>query len=781
MSTLMAKRLIVMGPIICLVIVTGRFAVHAAEKGPLPTLKASLTGASGLDPIREAAKTLRIVAPITQKRWDDAVPLGNGRMGGLLFGEGSTITLAVDRGDLWDEQDMPETLEEGFTFKNMLKLYDERSQGNKEAHLELSRLFDRPYKGNRTPTKLPGGMVEIQLDNESQVSDFILDCSRALGTAQFANGKGSLECFFSAVEPIVLIRVSGAKSCDYKLTAPRGLAATLGYPVAESGEDERVRWVVQPTNDKKQMVWVASERKEGDTTLIALSISLDQAGASKDEAIAHVTGALEKGWDAMQESHQRWWSEFWARSDVKIPDELIMRNYVLVRYLLGAGSRLGASPLPLQGVWTSPGKFPPWKGDYHHDLNTQMCYVSYLAAGHSDEGRCFLEFMWNLLPTFRKFARDFHDAPGAIFPSVMSHAGKPLTGWPQYALMPQGNCSWVGWMYYRHWLYTRDQQFLAERAYPFCKELGTCIETLLTPDDNGILKLAFSSSPESGAFWAPHTNSNYDHDSMVALYSGLAHMADELGKKEEAKHWKELVTGLGERWVDPATKTLGLAHGRRAGGGHRHMAHVMSIFPYGSLNIEGSDADREVIKASLDVITGAGEKGWTGYTHSWVSCILARTGNPEVALKYLTTYCEEYTTRNGFHVNASRKNGTSAFTLEGNFMAMEAVHEMLMQSWGGKIRVFPALPNSWKDVSFRDLHAEGGFSVSAVRKNGKTQWVGVRCFASGLCRIDSGLAGQVQVECSGLAGQSKLNDMGNGMYQVELQKGQEIVLRLDEE
>ena len=269
-------------------------------------------------------------------------------------------------------------------------------------------------------------------------------------------------------------------------------------------------------------------------------------------------------------------------------------------------------------------------------------------------------------------------------------------------------------------------------------------------------------------------NSNYDHDSMAALSWGLAHMAEELGKHDDAKHWAALVAGLGERWVDPGTNILGIAPGRRFGGSHRHMSHLMSIFPYASLNIEGSEADRKVIAASLNALEEKGTARWTGYSFSWVACLMARAGNADAALKYLNTYCNEYTSRNGFHMNGNRKKGTSPFTLEGSFMAMEAVHEMLMQSWGGTIRVFPALPDAWKNVSFRDLRAEGGFAVSASRKAGETQWVGVRSLAGRPCRINLGLKGKVQVDSS--AGNVKLEAIGDGLYELDLRKGDEAIL-----
>jgi alpha-L-fucosidase 2 len=135
--------------------------------------------------------------------------------------------------------------------------------------------------------------------------------------------------------------------------------------------------------------------------------------------------------------------------------------------------------MPLQGVWSADeGTLPPWKGDYHNDLNTQMTYMGYQAAGHFDEGACFLDMLWNLLPTFRRFAREFYDAPGAAVPGVMSLAGQPLGGWGQYSLSPTMG-AWNAHLFYLHWRYTGDNEFLRSRAYPWCREIGACLLHLL--------------------------------------------------------------------------------------------------------------------------------------------------------------------------------------------------------------------------------------------------------------------------------------------------------------
>jgi alpha-L-fucosidase 2 len=119
----------------------------------------------------------------------------------------------------------------------------------------------------------------------------------------------------------------------------------------------------------------------------------------------------------------------------------------------------------------------------------------------------------------------------------------------------------------------------------------------------------------------------------------------------------------------------------------------------------------------------------------------ARAGQPDRALDYLKTYERAFIGPNGFHLNGDQtRSGLSAFTyrpftLEGNFLAMQAVHEMLIQSWSGVVRVFPATSDAWQDASFERLRAEGGWIVSAERKAGRTARVEIRATVGGLLRL----------------------------------------------
>ncbi len=127
----------------------------------------------------DASLNLKLAAPIAT--WDEAVPLGNGLLGGLLWGEGNLVRLSLDRGDLWDLRTPPQIREPGFTYANLQKLVREKNQS------EISRLTDAPYS-HPTPTKIPAGRLEVVLDPSQQIERFELNLATAEGRAWLANG-----------------------------------------------------------------------------------------------------------------------------------------------------------------------------------------------------------------------------------------------------------------------------------------------------------------------------------------------------------------------------------------------------------------------------------------------------------------------------------------------------------------------------------------------------------------------------------------------------------------
>ena len=690
-------------------------------------------------------RTLTLRAPI--RSWDEAIPLGNGLTGGLLWGQDGTINLSLDRGDLWDERLPAIYRQENWNYDTIRTLKAAGNQG------EISRLFDAPYR-MPYPTKLPGGRLVLDLGPGPTAKSFALDMQTAVGRVDLGNG--SLECFFSALRPVAMIRVPGRLE-SRRIVRPKGLDR-LGYGPGQFGETGDVLWLVQDAAEGLQYAVVMAAKAAGDATELAVAITSNRDGADPlGIGRQRVAEGLKTGYDGMLRAHLTWWADFWAISSVSLPDERIQRHYNLVKYFYGAASRPDAPPMPLQAVWTrDDGGLPPWKGDFHHDLNTQMTYLPYHAAGLVDSGLSFVRFNWDLLGTYRDFARKFYGVEGAAVPAVSTLAGKPTGGWSQYALSPI-NALWIGQTFHLHWRYTMDREFLATRAYPWLSEVATAIVNLCDERD-GKLYLPLSSSPEihnnSLRAWL-EPNSNYDLSLMRWGFAALAEMAAALEKHDEADGWRRRHGQLEALHVT-SDDVLMFAKGEPFNGSHRHHSHTMAIHPLGNLNTDGSEDDRGVIQATLDRMDAKGTQAWTGYSFSWFSGILARAGRGEEAFRYLGIYEKAFTLRNGFHVNGDQlRAGFSGFTyrpftLEGNFLAMDAVHEMLLQSWPPDIlgdptpviRLFPAMPWLWHDASFDRLRAQGGYVVSARRERNATTWFRIRPTEDGVLRIRDNFGGR---------------------------------------
>lgn len=734
----------------------------------------------------DASLNLTLSAPIST--WDEAIPLGNGTMGVLLWGEGSTLRMSLDRGDLWDERPSQKhlTVKDRFNWAAMQRMVAENKMD------EFNEVFDSNYDYEGPPTKLPAGRVEVVLDASQTVETFGLNLATAEGIARFNTG-AELRAFVNAGvvgQPVAIVRIPGPAVREVRLKTPDSVAK-LGYAPARSDEAQGLRWFEQEAaNGFAYSVCVAWKRI-GNETLLAMTVSTRDDGESPQAvAQARVDAALEAGFDEQFKGHVQWWTKFWDCSQVFVPEPQILQQYYLVRYFYGAASRRGAPPMPLQGVWTADaGSLPPWKGDYHNDLNTQMTYMGYQAAGHFDEGAAFLDLLWNLLPTFRQFANDFYDAPGAAVPGVMSLKGQALGGWGQYSLSPTMG-AWNAHLFYLHWRYTGDDQFLRSRAYPWCREVGECLLHLLKPDSSGTLKLPLSSSPEifdnsRRAFLVP--NSNYDLMSLKMLFLTLAEMSQAVDDAAEAEKWKKAAVEVGDFHVAD-DGTLLLDQQTPLPGSHRHLSNLMGLYPFNLITVDGSTRDQEIIAASLRQWDAMGTKAWCGYSFSWMAALRARVGDAEAALRQLDIYTRAFILRNGFHANGDQtKSGYSdmtyrPFTLEGNFLAMAAVHEMLLQSWShlpgtgefGSIRIFPATPESWHDVTFTDLRCEGGHRVSAKRTGNATAWFRIVAGRDGRLRIRDDFEGR-EPSWS----RSDARQVGDD-FEVEMKRGEIIEAQLPE-
>ena len=675
-------------------------------------------------------RELRFDGPIAL--WDEAMPLGNGQTGCLLWG-GDRIKLSLDRVDIWDNRPAPETLLPEFTYGTMARAYRD---GDMDT---VTRLFDHPYS-YAAPSKLAVGRIELRPDGPIASMRGALDMNTAQARVTFNNTE--LRMFVHAADGIGRVRIKGGGLHMAVVRPPYGLwegeeddgacacsdrLEALKYPPPRWINEGAVEGFIQVTREEFQYAVLAAKR-EGDIVFtVAASHDLSYDFAIEKEKLL---AALEQGYDQALESHMAWWRAYYAQSDITLPDETMQRLWDVNNYLLACVSRKGSPPMPLQGVFTADnGRLPPWKGDYHNDLNTQMCYLSYLKANHLQAGESFLDFLAALEPQAKKFSAEFFDAPeGLNLPGVMTLDGKPIGGWPMYSFSIT-NAAWLGHCFSEYYDYSLDEEFLRAQMYPFLKGVGLCVKRWLSESDAGYLELPNSCSPEindnrlSACF---EKNTNYDVALCRFLYGKLAEVCERAGDGASEETWRGILAKLRPLAIGP--KGFKINEDFDLEESHRHFSHAMAAHPLRLTRYEGEN--KQVIDRTIEHLKKLGSYYWCGYSVGWMAELYAVQRNGEAAWHSLRDYAESFSLPNGFHCNGDYKNrGVSGltyrpFTLEGNMIAMDAVQEMLLQCENGELRVFPAIPAQWakQGASFR-LRAKGALLVSSAIEGGRVQYI----------------------------------------------------------
>ncbi|MCJ8012654.1 glycoside hydrolase family 95 protein [Paenibacillus sp. KQZ6P-2] len=696
------------------------------------------------------------------RRWDEALPLGNGLTGCLVWGNGDPLVLSLDRGDLWDTRLVPEVQGSGFTYRNLIELV------RNEDQQQIRSRFNNFFMTYPNPTKLPAGRIEFQGENAAETIVYRLHLREAKAEVNWIAGGADyqLESFLHAENGLGYIRLQGEHidAINLKLTPPAYTdssieeasksssldlsLASLGYPKAEFGSEGDSSWFYQRTNHELEYAIVVAKRSVSERTIewvYTVAANLDGEDWF-DQAKSKVKAAAQIGFDEALLAHTAWWEKFWLQSTLTLSEFEIEKQWYLTNYLFGSCSRKGAPPMPLQGVWTADeGQLPPWKGDYHHDLNTELSYWHYLKANHLQEGESFLDFLWNLRPAAREFAQNYFESSGINLPSVMTINGKPLGGWPMYSLSPT-NQIWLCQAFDQYWLYTGDREFLETKAYIYMKETALCLLDLLLPGEDGILRLPVSSSPEihddSLQSWLT-PNSNFDLSLLRYLFGRLTELAELLKEKADHEKWTAVLKQLPELAVNDTGLMLSPDESLKVS--HRHLSHAMAIYPLRMIDYRGSERDKEIIDHTISHLEILGKGLWVGYTFAWMAALYTRQGNGEAARYHLQQFWNYMCSPNGFHLNGDYRNtGVTVmhyrpFTLEGNMAAVDALQEMLLQTDHGMIRPFPAVPKEWlqNGAEFHQFRGEMGVLVSAKAISGELQYVELLAEREGMFQLEN--------------------------------------------
>jgi len=670
-------------------------------------------------------------------RWDEAIPLGNGMLGALVWEKSGKLRLSLDRADLWDDRPMPDI--------DQLRFEEVIRKVKTNQYADIQRLGDLPYETYPAPTKLPGAALEFDIQGLGSVTAATLDLETATATVQFSSGaifrtfihathhQGYFEWSQvpGALQPALVPPTyhSGREGAQGNSVEGQGLER-LGYPAGSLQQLPGAARFRQPTW-KKHFYEVAVQWNQQPGTLSgSWTINCD-APASTEPTLT----------EEKQTSHLQWWTTFWKASSVQLPDSMLQHQYDLETYKLGCVAREHTPAITLQAIWTADnGSLPPWKGDFHHDLNTQLSYWPTYSGNRLSLAASFTNWLWAIRPAARNYTKHYFQKPGLNVPGVTTISGKPMGGWIQYSMSPTIG-AWLSQHFYWEWKYRMDEHFLRTRAYPWLHQTALFLENITTLDSHGRRQLPISSSPEY------HDNSvrawfygftNHDLALTHFAFQSAAEAAAACGKTQEAQHWLQCKAQLPALFTDD--HGLLIAPGQALDASHRHHAHLISIYPLTLLNADQS-ADDALMKRSLEHLAQQGTRQWTGYSFAWLASLYAQTRDGQKAADALRIFASNFVSSNTFHLNGDQKNGQFSdftyrpFTLEGNFAFAQGVHEMLLQSHKGYIEVFPAIPSEWKDIAFEQLRAQGAFLISASMQEGIPQTVQVFSENGGLAQL----------------------------------------------